>query len=237
MPDLAIDSAGTVHAAWLDDRSGNHNIFYSNSTNGGQTWSTNLRVTDEETSSSLVRPGDYFAIEAGPENQAYVVWTDGRTSDGSDYEIYFAGNPGFPVATLTASTNPAGLKVQIDGTTYTSPAQKVVLLGSTHSVSLPDPQASGSTSRYIWTSWRDGGARTHTVTLDTDLSLVATSQKQFQAKFAISPTGPPSPSILVDNPSYLGPTTLSWDQVSAHWLEAPSPPFLPPGFRFSLLSW
>src|SRR3989449_4916016 len=113
MPDLAIDSAGTVHAAWIDDRTGNHNIFYLNSTNGGQTWSTNLRVTDEETSSSLVRPGDYFAIEAGPENQAYVVWTDGRTSDGSDYEIYFAGNPGFPVATLTASTNPAGLKVQI----------------------------------------------------------------------------------------------------------------------------
>jgi len=237
MPDLAIDSAGTVHAAWIDDRTGNHNIFYSNSTNGGQTWSTNLRVTDEETSSSLVRPGDYFAIEAGPENQAYVVWTDGRTSDGSDYEIYFAGNPGFPVATLTASTNPAGLKVQIDGTTYTSPAQKVVLLGSTHSVSLPDPQASGSTSRYIWTSWSDGGARTHTVTLDTDLSLVATFKKQFQAKFAISPTGPPSPSILVDNASYLGPTTLWWDQGSAHWLEAPSPQLIAPDSRFAFVSW
>src|SRR2546426_12238158 len=237
MPVLAIDSAGTVHAAWIDDRTGNHHIFYSNSTNGGQTWSTSLRVTDEETSSSLVRPGDYFAIEAGPENQAYVVWSDGRTSDGSDYEIYFAGNPGFPVATLTASTNPAGLKVQIDGTTYTSPAQKVVLLGSTHSVSMPDPQASGSTSRYIWTSWSDGGARTHTVTLDTDLSLVATFKKQFQAKFAISPTGPPSPSILVDNASYLGPTTLWWDQGSAHWLEAPSPQLIAPDSRFAFVSW
>src|SRR5256712_152048 len=237
MPDLAIDSAGTVHAAWIDDRTGNHNIFYANSTNGGQTWSTKLKVTDEESSASLVRPGDYFAIEAGPENQAYVVWTDGRTSDGSDYEIYFAGNPGFPVATLTASTNPAGLKVQIDGTTYTSPAQKVVLLGSTHSVSLPDPQASGSTSRYIWTSWSDGGARPHTVTLDTDLSLAATFKKQFQAKFAISPTGPPSPSILVDNASYLGPTTLWWDQGSAHWLEAPSPQLIAPDSRFAFVSW
>src|SRR5437879_4042873 len=94
MPDLAIDSAGTVHAAWLDDRTGNHNIFYSNSTNGGQTWSTNLKVTDEESSASLVRPGDYFAIDAVTETQAYVVSYDGRTPEGSDYAINFAGNPG-----------------------------------------------------------------------------------------------------------------------------------------------
>jgi len=242
MPDLAIDSAGTVHAAWIDDRTGNHNIFYANSTNGGQTWSTNLKVTDEESSSSLDRPGDYFAIEAGPQNQAYVLWTDGRTSDGSDYEIYFARNPGFPGATLTASTNPAGLKVQIDGTTYTSPAQKVVVIGSTHSVSTPDPQypqTINPTFRHIWTSWSDGGARTHTVTLDSDLSLTATFKKQFQWTFAVDPTIPPTPSILVDNVSYGGPlpATVWWDQGSAHWLEAPSPQPIPPDGRFVFVSW
>ena len=237
MPDLAIDSAGTVHAAWLDDRTGNHNIFYSNSTNGGQTWSTSLKVTDEESSASLVRPGDYFAIEAGPQNQAYVLWTDGRTSDGSDYEIYFARNPGFPGATLTASTNPAGLKVQIDGTTYTSPAQKVVVIGSTHSVSTPDPQTINPTARYIWTSWSDGGTRTHTVTLDSDLSLAATFKKQYLAKFAASPAGPPTPTILVDNISYGGPGSLWWDQGSAHWFEAPSPQLTAPDSRFVFVSW
>jgi len=237
MPDLAIDNAGTVHAAWIDDRTGNHNIFYANSTNGGQTWSTNLKVTDEESSASLVRPGDYFAIEAGPQNQAYVLWTDGRTSDGSDYEIYFARNPGFPGATLTASTNPAGLKVQIDGATYTSPAQKVVVIGSTHSVSTPDPQVINPTSRYIWTSWSDGGARTHTVTLDTDLSVVASFKKQFQAKFAISPIASPGPTILVDNQSYGAPATFWWDQGSAHWLEAPSPQLTAPDSRFVFVSW
>lgn len=234
MPDLAIDTAGTIHAAWIDDRTGNHNIFYANSTNGGQSWSANLKVTDEETSSSLVRPGDYFAIETGPANQAYVLWTDGRTSDGSDYEIYFARNPGFPGATLTASTNPAGLKVQIDGATYTSPAQKVVVIGSTHRVSTPDPQTIGPISRYVWSSWSDGMARTHDVTLDADLSLVATFKKQFLATFAVSPAGP---TILVDNVSYGGPAALWWDQSSTHWLEAPSPQLTAPDSRFVFVSW
>jgi len=234
MVDLAIDGSGKVHAAWEDGRTGAWNIFYANSTNHGQTWTTNVRVSSEDTPLSYNRPGDYFSIQAGPNDYIYVVWTDGR---GSDFDIYYARSPGFPAATLTASTNPAGLKVQIDGTTYTSPAEKVVSLGSTHSVSTPDPQAFGSSSRYLWTSWSDGGARTHTVTLDTDLSVVATFKKQFQAKLAISPTGPPSPAILVDNASYLGPTTLWWDQGSAHWLEAPSPQLITPDSRFVFVSW
>src|SRR5437867_3051350 len=154
MPAMGVDpNSGTIYNIWTDSRGGGLDIMIAASTNGGQTWSTNLNVTDEESSASLVRPGDYFAIEAGPQNQAYVLWTDGRTSDGSDYEIYFARNPGFPGATLTASTNPAGLKVQIDGATYTSPAQTVAVIGSTHSVSTPDPQVINPTARYIWTSW------------------------------------------------------------------------------------
>src|SRR5437867_3540632 len=251
---IQTSSNGTVYLTWWDF--GSDNIFFDwssdrgitwhtdvrvnsvpGSAQGGQTWSTNLKVTDEESSSSLVRPGDYFAIEAGPQNQAYVLWTDGRTSDGSDYEIYFARNPGFPGATLTASTNPAGLKVQIDGATYTSPAQKVVVIGSTHSVSTPDPQVINPTSRYIWTSWSDGGARTHTVTLDTDLRVVASFKKQFQAKFAISPIASPGPTILVDNQSYGAPATFWWDQGSAHWLEAPSPQLTAPDSRFVFVSW
>src|SRR5712691_12945809 len=60
---------------------------------------------------SYNRPGDYFSLQSGPNDYIYVVWTDGR---GQNFDIYYARNPGFPGATLTASTNPAGLKVQID---------------------------------------------------------------------------------------------------------------------------
>ncbi len=52
MVDLAIDSHGTVHAAWEDKRSGAWNIYYSNSTDGGATWAANLRVSSEDTPGS-----------------------------------------------------------------------------------------------------------------------------------------------------------------------------------------
>ena len=207
MVDLAIDGTGKIHAAWEDGRTGGWNIFYSNSTDQGQIWSSNVRVSSEDTSGSYNRPGDYFSIQAGPNDYIYIVWTDGR---GTNFDIYYARNPGFPGATLTASTNPAGLQVQIDGLTYTSPAQKIVVIGSVHTIGAPDPQSpSGPTSRYLWTSWSDGGAKTHDLTMDNDTSVVATFKAQFLTRFAASPSGP---AILVDNVSYGAPASLWWDQ-------------------------
>ena len=232
MVDLAIDGTGKVHAAWEDGRTGAWNIFYANSTDRGATWTTNLRVSSEGTSGTYNRPGDYFSIEAGPNDYVYVIWTDGR---GQNFDIYYARNPGFPGATLMASTNPAGLKVQIDGVTYTSPAQKTVVIGSVHTIGAPDPQPpSGSTSRYLWTSWSDGGAQTHSLTMDSDTNVVATFKKQFLARFAASPSGP---SVLVDNVSYGAPASLWWDQGTAHWLEAPSPQPTDSNSRFVFVSW
>src|SRR5438093_730541 len=232
MVDLAIDGTGKGHAAWEDGRTGGWNIFYANSTDRGATWTTNLRVSSEDTSGTYNRPGDYFSIEAGPNDYIYVIWTDGR---GQDFDIYYARSPGFPGATLMASTNPAGLKVQIDGVTYTSPAQKTVVIGSVHTIGAPDPQPpSGSTSRYLWTSWSDGGAQTHSLTMDSDANVVATFKKQFLARFAASPSGP---SVLVDNVSYGAPASLWWDQGTAHWLEAPSPQPTDNNSRFVFVSW
>src|SRR5437773_1748955 len=114
MVDIAVDYASVVHAAWEDNRNGAWNIFYSNSTDGGSTWATNLRVSTQDTPLSYDRPGDYFAIEAGLDNTVYVVWTDGR---GSDFDIYYARSPGFPTSTVTVTTDPVGLPVTVDGVT------------------------------------------------------------------------------------------------------------------------
>lgn len=84
---LAVDGQEVLHAAWLDNRTGNLNVYYSNSTDRGMTWSRNLRVTTVETPHNYARPGDYLGLAADRVGNAYVVWTDGR---GEDLDIYFA---------------------------------------------------------------------------------------------------------------------------------------------------
>ena len=231
MPDLTQDSTGKLHAAWYDLRTGNYNIEYANSTDGGQTWGTNVRVTTEETSSSLARPGDYFAIRAAPDNSVHVVWTDGR---GPDWDIYYARNPGFPAAVVSLSTNPVGLQVTVDGKTSTTPTQAVFLLGTTHNISTPSPQPIGPVSRYVWSSWSDGGALAHNIVANGDMTLTASFHKQWRATFGVTPTGP---TYSVDNVSQSGPVTLWWDQGSSHWLDAPTPQLIAPDQRFVFVSW
>ena len=79
MPSLVVDPRGTVHAAWLDGRTGAWNAEYANSTDGGLTWSANVRVSTAGTSLGFARPGDYLALAADANGTAYVAWTDGRS--------------------------------------------------------------------------------------------------------------------------------------------------------------
>ena len=231
MVDLAIDSKGTVHAAWEDKRSDALNIYYSNSTDNGTTWSTNVKVSSADTPGSYTRPGDYFAIEAGPNDYIYVIWTDGR---GDDFDIYYARSPGFPVATVTVTTDPAGLPVTVDGVTAASPETFNWTIGSTHSVSVSSPIPIGPGSQYLWLSWSDGGAMTHQITADKDLTVTARFVKQHQVSIGTSPQGR---TVLVDNVSIAARTMFWWDDGVPHWLEAPPQPDDTPDARYEWKSW
>jgi len=232
MVDLAVDGAGTVHAAWEDRRTGNWNIFYSNSTDGGRTWSKNVRVTSAETPGSYDRPGDYFAIEAGPNNYIYVVWTDGR---GDDFDIYYARSPGFPVAAVTVATDPSRLPVTIDGVTKVSPVMYNWTIGSSHAINVSQTIGTGTMgSRYNWTSWSDGGAIAHEIIANADLTLTARFVKQHQVSIGASPG---NRTVLVDNVSIAARTMFWWDDGVPHWLEAPPQPDDTPDARYEWQSW
>lgn len=93
MPSLFLDPRGTLHAAWLDGRTGAWNVYYANSTDGGLSWSANVRVTTAEFPRSFVRPGDYLALAADGNGTAYTAWTDGRSGS---LTIMFARSTPFP---------------------------------------------------------------------------------------------------------------------------------------------
>ncbi len=90
-PSVDVDSSGTVHVVWEDDRDGNWSIYYANSLDG---FSTNTKVSEDTLPgnqwSAAVRVGDTGTIHVGWEGASdiyYAKSTDGGTSFGSSVLI------------------------------------------------------------------------------------------------------------------------------------------------------
>jgi Neuraminidase (sialidase) len=79
-PTIAVDS-GTIHLAWGDDTPGNPEIFYSNSTDGGTTWSAAVNVSNNIGASYV----PLIAVYAG---NVYLAWYDDTPGNS---EIFYAG--------------------------------------------------------------------------------------------------------------------------------------------------
>ncbi len=77
-PSVAVTGAA-VHVAWHDYRDGNYEVYYKRSTDGGATWGSDTRLTNNTSSSQ------YPSI-ASTGATAHVVWVDSR--DGNA-EIYY----------------------------------------------------------------------------------------------------------------------------------------------------
>lgn len=106
-PHIATDSSNNIHIVWSDDSSGNYEIMYKKSTNGGANWSANQRLT---WSSGL--SGNPF-IGASSGNNLYIVWKDNVS--GND-EIYFkksanSGNTWSALQRLTWNSGDSGAPV------------------------------------------------------------------------------------------------------------------------------
>jgi len=77
-PDIAV-SGSNVYVVWEDDTPGNYEIYFRKSINGGATWQTARRLTNNTGESHAPR------ISVLSSN-VYVVWCD--TTPGN-YEVYF----------------------------------------------------------------------------------------------------------------------------------------------------
>jgi len=74
---------------------------------------------------------------------------------------------GFTPSAVTVTTNPVGLQIIVDGTTYTAPQTFSWVLNSKHTLNLPaDPQLLNPPdgADYEFGVWNDLGARSHNVT-------------------------------------------------------------------------
>gem|GEM_PF-2375570 len=88
---LDVDSLGNLYVVWPDSRQDTSDIFFSYSSDSGNTWhSPNIRVNDDTTQ----RPQTYADLLVKGSDDIYVVWTDSREDTVPGYghgpDIYFA---------------------------------------------------------------------------------------------------------------------------------------------------
>jgi hypothetical protein len=79
-PAIGRDSSDVIHVVWYDDISGNYDIYYKRSTNGGLTWNPVKRLT-------WASGVSYFpALALDSTNTVHVVWSDETPGN---IEIYY----------------------------------------------------------------------------------------------------------------------------------------------------
>ncbi|MEW6684794.1 MAG: DNRLRE domain-containing protein [Candidatus Edwardsbacteria bacterium] len=78
-PSLTV-TGDTLHLVWFDERDANFEIYYKRSTDGGLTWSSDIRITLNDSVSA------YPSIVAGG-NNVHLFWHENRLGN---YDIYYA---------------------------------------------------------------------------------------------------------------------------------------------------
>ena len=117
---------------------------------------------------------------------------------------------------VTVGTNPTGRQLIIDGVSWTAPASFQWMAGSAHTVEAPS--STGGTTRYLFRTWSDGGAQTHTVTVPSSPSTItANFQKQHALTAASSDVskGMVSNSPMTSDTFYNEGTSISISALAA----------------------
>jgi hypothetical protein len=101
---------------------------------------------------------------------------------------------------VTVQPNPSGRSFTVDGVPYTTAQLFNWTPASSHTIATTSPQSGGAGVQYVWTSWSDGGAISHTV--------APASNATYTANFAVLP------EILGMTVSGGGSVTISYATVS-----------------------
>ncbi|MGJ5820550.1 InlB B-repeat-containing protein [Paludibaculum fermentans] len=147
-------------------------ISYPANTVGLGTASVSLHFAPVSTISTASSSAPLPRFQANP--TAVPLLTVGTSCAGSPY---------------TVDTQPAGLQFTADGTTYTAPKSFNWTPGSSHTIAVASPQSAGAT-RYVFTSWSDGGSASHSVTVPaTAQTYTASFKTQHQLTRTSVPAG------------------------------------------------
>ncbi len=94
-PGITAGSTGDVRVAWMDNRTGAYSVWYRTSSDGGQSWSAEIRVSQFRTGYSYVTSqgfafpyGDYLTLTLDPKGHVQLAWGEGPSWGGPGNTLY-----------------------------------------------------------------------------------------------------------------------------------------------------
>lgn len=126
----------------------------------------------------------------------------------SDIEVVANGIPsvklpitvGTTTIPVVVQTSPAGRSITVDGTSYTAPQTFSWVPSSSHTIAVASPQSGSAGTQYVFSSWSDSLAVSHTVAPATATTYTATFSTQYQLTMAAGTGGTVSPATGYFNP-------------------------------------
>jgi hypothetical protein len=141
---------------------------------------------------TLGRWGDYSSMSIDPVDDCTFWYTAEylKTNGTFNWSTRIASFKMDTCATSTVQvsvqTNPAGLQITVDNTTYTAPQTFTWFSGTPHTIATSTPQGGGGT-RYVVANWSDGGAISHTVAPVVHTTYTANFTTQYLLTTTVSP--------------------------------------------------
>jgi hypothetical protein len=154
--------------------------------------------------------------ETAPTGNEYIQVSSSESSP-QDYVPKLVVTYTTPTHDITITSNPSGSGfVTVDGTAYTTPHTFTWLEGTTHTIAATSTVNGATGTRYVYSSWSDSGAQSHTYTTP---SSDATVTANYQTQHKLTVTGGNGISYSVASPTgdgwYNEGTTLT---VSSNWV-------------------
>src|ERR1041385_6978056 len=98
--------------------------------------------------------------------------------DSGSFSFIFVTNGNNNVS-ITVQTSPSGRSFTVDGTNYTSATVFTWTSGSSHTIATTSPQSGGTGIQYLYSSWSDGGAMSHTIAPSSSGTYTASFTTQY----------------------------------------------------------
>ncbi len=186
-PEVVV-SGNNLYAVWMDNTSGNYDIFFTKSTDGGNTFAKPIDISNLKGDSGYPQ----FTVW---KNNVYVTWT--QTMTGINYDVYFAkssdnGDTFDKPINLSNNFGPSGWpKIVSDGNIYvswvdSSPGKFDVLITKSTDGGMTFENATNLSNskkesyendmatlgNVVYMTWQEGQSGNHTIVFSKSTTFV-----------------------------------------------------------------